>query len=591
MRIYLPVDNRLDFGRFLTSNLAEIQIAKGYVSVLDGPGGMGGQINLVTRKPTRAVEGEIGTEFDFSRSGWHTGSRTYARVGTKQDLWYLQAAGAFNNSRGWELPEAYVGNSIQGQGLRDHANTKDRNVNLKAGYTPNAADEYSINYLRQEGQKGAPYNVSPTATPRYWTWPYWNVQSLAALSHTQIDSTAYVNTKFYWNRFDNSLNQFSNAAQTLQNTSNVSYSYYHDWSLGASVEGGKDILSWDTLKAALHYRRDTHNEQGLYFANPKTGTTAGCKANVVCYRSPVITDFEDTYSVALENTAHVWDHVDLVQGFSYEWRNTLQAQGFNSSQAPWGMIYYPNSYAAAPNGQLAAIWHYNDTDKVYLNFSDRTRFPTLFERYSTRFGLAIANAGLLPERAANVQLGWEGFLAPRLKVEADVYASDVQDMIQTVNTILPNKKTTTQSQNVGHGHILGADLKADWAVNDQLAVGGHAGLIHRWVNMSKVITPGVQLTGVPGILAFFYAQWRPLPNLTLTPSVQIAGQRWSSNAANSGYVLTGAYTLVNFNAEYRIYDGLTLTAGARNLTDRLYVLTDGFPEPGRTFYLGARYTF
>ena len=42
IRIYLPADNRLDFGRFLTPDLSEIQVSKGYVSVLDGPGGMGG---------------------------------------------------------------------------------------------------------------------------------------------------------------------------------------------------------------------------------------------------------------------------------------------------------------------------------------------------------------------------------------------------------------------------------------------------------------------------------------------------------------------------------------------------------------------
>lgn len=56
IRIYLPADNRLDFGRFLTPDIAEIQVAKGYASVLDGPGAMGGAINLVTRKPTKALE-------------------------------------------------------------------------------------------------------------------------------------------------------------------------------------------------------------------------------------------------------------------------------------------------------------------------------------------------------------------------------------------------------------------------------------------------------------------------------------------------------------------------------------------------------
>src|SRR4029079_11818779 len=41
VRINLPYDNRLDFNRFLTPDLSEVQVQKGYVSVLNGPGGMG----------------------------------------------------------------------------------------------------------------------------------------------------------------------------------------------------------------------------------------------------------------------------------------------------------------------------------------------------------------------------------------------------------------------------------------------------------------------------------------------------------------------------------------------------------------------
>ena len=40
VRVYLPYDNRLDLGRFLTVDISEVQIAKGYASVLDGPGGL-----------------------------------------------------------------------------------------------------------------------------------------------------------------------------------------------------------------------------------------------------------------------------------------------------------------------------------------------------------------------------------------------------------------------------------------------------------------------------------------------------------------------------------------------------------------------
>ena len=59
VRIYLPADNRLDFARFLTADIAAVQVQKGYASVLDGPGAMGGAINLVSRKPTKPFEFEV----------------------------------------------------------------------------------------------------------------------------------------------------------------------------------------------------------------------------------------------------------------------------------------------------------------------------------------------------------------------------------------------------------------------------------------------------------------------------------------------------------------------------------------------------
>ncbi len=590
VRIYLPYDNRLDFGRFLEGNLAEVQISKGYASVLDGPGGLGGEINLVTRKPTKAVEGEIGTTFDFGGKGWYEGERTYARVGTKQDLYYLQASGAWNVSRGWELPGDFTPTANQGAGLRDNSQTRDWNANLKAGYTPNGTDEYSINFLHQEGEKGAPYDVNlPIANQKYWVWPFWNAQTLSLLTHTVIDSTSYFNSKIYWNRMDNDINAYSNAAQTLQDNPKAFDSTYHDWSLGVSLEGGKDLTNWDTLKAAFHYRRDTHNENEGYFTNDMN-TLVGCTANVVCYSEPRVTSMEDTFSAALENTIHVGGTVDLVQGFSYDWRHLIQAQGFNSSVTPFAIVNYPTKDGVAPNIQGAAIWRYNDTDKVYFDVSDRTRFPTLFERFSTRFGGAISNPSLAPERATNLQLGWEGLVLPKLKVSADAYYSVVQDMIESVG-IVYSGTAVTQSQNVGLGHVVGSDLKADYALRDDLAVGGHLSLIHRYVDTSVAIKPNIQLIGAPDASGMLYVTWRPLPNLTLTPNVQFASSRWTEKDTNTAYYQTGAYALYNFKAEYKVQDNLTVYAGAKNIFDRLYVLTDGFPEPGRSFYVGAKATF
>ena len=64
-------------------------------------------------------------------------------------------------------------------GNRDRSDFHDWRLNTKVGITPNATDEYSINYTMQEGVKDAPLHVNRQVVQgyfngnnvRYWTWP------------------------------------------------------------------------------------------------------------------------------------------------------------------------------------------------------------------------------------------------------------------------------------------------------------------------------------------------------------------------------------------------------------------------------------
>ena len=160
VRIYLPADNRLDFSRFLTADIAEVQIQKGYASVLDGPGAMGGAINLVTRKPTKTFEAEASGGFGgrSDNEGWNG----YAMAGTRQPKYYLQGSVNYADRNFWTLSGDYQprAGSLQPSGRRLSSDSADSRLNLKAGFTPNATDEYTFNYIKQEGEKGAPLNVN-----------------------------------------------------------------------------------------------------------------------------------------------------------------------------------------------------------------------------------------------------------------------------------------------------------------------------------------------------------------------------------------------------------------------------------------------
>jgi iron complex outermembrane receptor protein len=422
-----------------------------------------------------------------------------------------------------------------------------------------------------------------------------------------------VKTKLFWEKFDNGLRMWDDKAQTLQYTSSAGLSVYNDWALGGSIEGGHDFGDRDTLKLATHIRRDTHSAWSNIFTDQygtngstkpisPTCLTSSTNPNIPCFRTPSSTFVEDVYSLAAENTIHINSSLDFVQGVSNDWLHPQRADDYVSGGYISGTQYQPSwthyslADTSAFNWQGALIWRYSDTAKLFANVSDRTRFPTLFERFSTRFGGNVSNPTLAPEQATNYQLGWTDAFAPNSQVSILGYYATVKNMIQSVNISgtyvdqLGNIQAfnSTQNQNVGSGYRYGVDLAIDYAWTSTLKVGGNISYIQNQITNPN--DPTFRPTGIPTMKGGVYVAWQPIDGLTLTGDVQVANDRWSQGAQNK-YVTTGSYVLANVGADYKVRENLTVSGGVKNIFDNLYELTWGFPEAGRTYYIAMRQTF
>jgi iron complex outermembrane receptor protein len=578
IRVYLPADNRLDFSRFLTADVAAVQIRKGYASVLDGPGAMGGSINLVTRTPSKAFDAEasVSTGGRESSEGWNG----YAMAGTRRERYYAQGSVNYQTRDFWSLPSSYAvpANSLQPAGRRLSADTRDWRANAKVGFTPNATDEYTLNYTKQSGQKGAPlnvYNNPPVPANGFWRWPVWDVSSLSLLTDTHAGADSYIKSKIYYNTLTNALDAYDDITYSTQATSRAFHSPYDDKAYGASVELGTASRA-NAIKAALHYRADRHLEQQT---NRQSSPTF---VNV----EPEQKQGQNTWSIALEDTLHVGATLDLVGGVSYDRYEVTKAEEYNATQ---GVFEYPKGGSDAFNWQAAAVWRVVEAGEFHASVSDRARFPIFFELYSTRFGTATPNPDLGPERARNFEIGSKKDLSRRGHVSAAVFYSQVRDLIQAV--ILSD--TTSQTQNVGNGHFDGAELAADGQVSDTLRVGANYTFIRRVI--TDALQPTLRPTGVPTHKGMLFATWQPARALTISPSLELAGDRWSEiNPVPAGslpYVRTGAYRLFNLDATYAITRVVSVSAGFKNAGDDYYELAWGLPQPGRTFYVRTRIAF
>lgn len=588
IRVYLPADNRLDYGRFLTPDLAEIQVQKGYVSVLNGPGGMGGAINLVTRQPAEAFEGEARLGVEAGNRGDISARTGYLSLGTKQDQFWLQGSYLRRDSDGFYLSRDYTPRPQQGAGLRDYSDSEDSRLNLKAGWTPNATDEYVLTYTRQTGEKNAPYDVDQpirgvTAPPgegqswqRDWTWPEWDIDSLAFYSHTDLGS-GYLKTKAYYNRFDNLLSAWDDSTHTSQTERRAFDSRYKDRSWGLSLEGGADIGD-HTLRSAAHFRRDRH--ESIQFSRPDLGGSP----------DPAEISTEETWSLALEDTWQLRDDLRLVSGIGYDRARVLEADRISDDPG------LPTGATNAVNWQLAAIWTPADQGEYHASLSSRTRFPTLFDRYSTRFGTALPNPDLKSERALNAELGYSGDLGPAT-LDAALFYSKVRDVIQSVPTgaLDDEGDQITQNRNVGDGVYKGFEVSANWQLADSLALVANYTYLHR--SLTDPLRADYRPTQTPRHNAFVRLDWQATPTLTVSPSVQVSSSRLSESAiqpedpAAIAYTRMGGFALANLDFAWQASDRAEVLVGVRNIFDRNYALVEGYPEAGRSFFLTTALRF
>jgi iron complex outermembrane receptor protein len=580
VRIYRPADNRLDFGQLLTGDLAEIQVAKGYASVLDGPGAMGGAINLVTRKPTRALELEARAQLDLDRAVGYAGHNLFALAGTRQNSWYAQASYARTFRDHWTLPADFQPTTAnEDGGARDFSRTEDWRVNAKFGFMPNATDEYTLSYTRQEGSKNAPLHVTDAAS-RYWNWPYSTIENIYLLSTTALGDTATFKTRLYRSRYDNLLKAWDNRSQNSQTLNRAFDSPYWDISHGGSAEMAVDLLPVNSLTLAFHYRHDEHRESQT--SKPDLASSIA---------EPVQTSAERTWSLAAENRLALTPQLALTLGLSYDWRDLDRAEDYSEPPGGVGIYSFPLRDTEGVNGQGRLDWSGDDGSRVHFALSSRVRFPTLFERFSSQFGTAEPNPGLKPERATNAEVGASRSFGP-LHASAALFYSWLDDALVSVRTAANRNQRT----NIGSARFAGAEISLDAAVTATLRIGGNYGYIHRSFDVGTAPAGGFirafRLTDVPDHKGIVYASWRPDPALAFFPSIEFAGERMTVTPATANtdtpvYYSTGDHVLVNLRVDYEITQALRVSFGVRNAFDALYQLVDGYPEQGRSLFLAA----
>ncbi|MEJ1250398.1 TonB-dependent receptor [Denitratimonas tolerans] len=556
---YVPYDGYIDFGRFTTFDLAEIRVAKGAASLLYGPNTLGGAINLVSRKPTQPLEGDV-------RLGAGSGGerKAAANLGMRHGDWYLQAGWSWLDADGFPLPDGFIdykANPTDTGDERENAYRSDRRASIKIGYAPSERSEFAIGYVKQDGEKGNPVYTGRTGSGiRYWRWPWWDKESLYFIGNLGLGESSSLKLRAYEDRYGNGLEAYSDGTYATQLNTTSFPSVYEDKTRGVSVALSTQAIANHDLQLALHHKDDRHRD-----TNPKSPTKN--------YR-------DVTTSLALEDSITLGDRYGLRLGASHEQRDARE------------VYFWPIGKTSANNALVELQRDVGENGQLFASVSRKTRFPTIKDRYSARMGAALPNPDLKPETARHVELGWRGQLWSGAQAEAARFHSRIDELIQDAQVASAECGSTVcnQAQNIGKARSRGVELSLQQDVGER----GQFGAAYTWMDRDNLGNPAVLLTNSPRQRLFAHAQWALSPRWKALATAEAEQGRivtCSGPGNQGGFLRLGGYATLGAKLVWSPRDGLDIEVGGRNLGDKWYELAEGYPMPGRTWFLNVSYGF
>lgn len=196
------------------------------------------------------------------------------------------------------------------------------------------------------------------------------------------------------------------------------------------------------------------------------------------------------------------------------------------------------------------------------------------DRYSYRMGAAIPNPDLKAESALHLEAAYTDQLSRYVSLQASAFYSRLSDAIQQVNNVQPG---IYQFQNTGQAQFYGGDVSLKIPVSTVFQAGVQYSYIHRQ-NLSN---PDLKFVDVPDHKLFVYAQAQLLRRMSLIGNVEYDSDRYSTSYGTQA----ASFVVANAKASVRLHRYISLEGGVNNIFDRNYALAEGFPEPGRNFFI------
>ncbi|MBN2242683.1 MAG: TonB-dependent receptor [Acidobacteria bacterium] len=602
--IQVPYDGTLDLNRFLTNDIGEIQVAKGFSSPLLGANNLGGSINLVTRQPEKKFE--LDTVFGTGSGELFQGA---IQIGTKWDKFYLQLSTDYLQREYIPLSGDFtVPSRNQTDYKLNNSGSQDAKYSGRIAYTPKGRNEYTFSYTNQKGEKSQPLYTGDNNRPprKNWDWPYWNKYSYYFISNTEVGESGSFKLRMFYDQFKNGLASFFNPAYDYKDIGNIMfYSEYDDHTGGLSSEFTTRMFPRNTASLSFTFKDDTHKSTDRI---PET--------------QPTILDRAQTLTFGFQDVVTVTSKLRATVGFSADHLKGLHGQDtFDSDDDGVDDMLIPLACRSNPDndsfrGCLPDEWTFNPQvsmsytisgqDTVFATFADRGRFPLLKELYSYGLGARLPNPDLGPERSRNWNIGYTHVFGSRTVAQLEYFHNTIRDAINDVLVPDPGAFCPEYDGECEQWTNIAREKHQGFEVSIKSTPIRRMTLDTGYSYINRVIEYGKDPEGLGIDLDFMILRTLPkhkvvingffdlpysilaLATLKFEGGINVQDQSYRS-APPMPFSVNNAVLDLGFTSP--VFEGFKWQAGVKNLFDRNYFYTPGYPEAGRNWYFNTRYEF
>jgi len=607
-RLAGEVANPYDLDRIPASIIERIEIVKGPMSSLYGADAVGGVINIITKRPTKDLEVDANARYGVSEEGEAQTLNLGLSVQGKKDAFaysayasmittdpYTQSENADvwapapggtkskpSNAAGFPAATVTAIKKIQDNYLTDVTYREDSTIytlgsRLAYDITPDLVLGFDVNYFSEErdGSYVGYFHPSNIQNPSDATknLPMYNVPVNSKDENSRLDLSLdlryqatedlTLTTRIYSSQYEKS------NSTTAQNWADMGYT-----SEAASAQNGMDAEV--DLKVADISATYLLTENHLITAGAEYREEAR-KASVFTNSSDLTEEKVDYQSLYIQDEWSATEKLSVILGARYDAISTADNK---------------------PTFRIGGVYAFDELANLRANFAQGYRTPDLRELYINKqtpnglqIGSEVLGYDLKPESVNAYELGLAGH-NEKFNYDVVVYYNQVSNMIDQVTSTY-NGNAVYTFENIANANTYGMELTLAYDILKNL----NANLYWSELRTENESTKQA-LEYQPESMVRVSLNYKPIKTLSLGAIATYVGSQYYTKVINLGAPtetsvpdsLTDAYTLIDFNVDYKLSKMFGLYGGINNVANEKVDDVLG-SNVGRYYFAGARLHF